>query len=186
MERNKKYIEWIDAAYEEFAINGPNFSLKALSKKYHLPRATFYYYFNNKEQLIEELLKEHSRLNENFQSEIVKLKILMPDLYKIMFRFKMAVRFHQQLLRNAHIKEFFEVYSNFNQSSIKILLPLIKPHFGGNFTDKEIHQFYNTLTDAWYSKLNFSDFSVDYLNSLAEEIMNNTIGLYQNNPQNRS
>jgi len=181
MERNEKCQEWITAAYKEFAVNGPDFSLKALSKKTNLPRATFYYYFNSKEHLMEELLKHHGQINKKFQSEIKKLNILMPNLYEIMFKYEIAVRFHQQLLRNSHVDEFSKVYSDFNQSSIKILLPLIKPYFEGNYSDKEIYQFYNTLTDAWYSRLNFSDFSVDYMNNLAEEIMNDTIGVHQNN-----
>jgi len=181
MGRNGKYKLWIEAAYEEFAVNGPDFSLKALSKKTNLPRATFYYYFNNKEHLIAELLNYHRELNNTYQTEIKKIKTLIPDLYEIMFKYKVGIRFHQQLLRNSNVKEYQEIYSDINLSSIKILLPLIKPYFISNLSDKEICQFYNTLTDAWYSRLNFSNFSVNHMVSLAEEIMNDTIGVFQNN-----
>ncbi|TNJ41249.1 TetR/AcrR family transcriptional regulator [Tamlana fucoidanivorans] len=177
MERNKKYSEWIDAAYKEFACNGPDFSLKALAKKTNLPRATFYYYFNNKEHLIEDLLKHHAELNESFQSEIKTLKTLIPGLYEIMYKYRVGVRFHQQLLKHTHIQEFYMVYNEFNRQNISLLLPLIKPYFGGTLSDNEICQFYITLTDAWYSRLNFSNLSVNYMISLAEEIMNDTIGV---------
>jgi len=181
MERNDKYKLWIQTAYDEFAVNGPDFSLKALSKKANLPRATFYYYFNNKEHLISELLNYHIELINEYQSEIKKIKTLIPDLYEIMFKYKDGIRFHQKLLLNSNVKEYQEIYSNFNLSSIKILLPLIKPYFGNNLSNKQIHKFYNTLTDAWYSRLDFSKFSVDYMVNLAEEIMSDTIGVYKNN-----
>lgn len=181
MGRNDKYKLWIEAAYEEFAVNGPDFSLKALSKKTNLPRATFYYYFNNKEHLISELLNYHIELINDYQTEIKKIKTLIPDLYEIMFKYKDGIRFHQKLLLNSNVKEYQEIYSDFNLKSIKILLPLIKPYFGSNLSDKEIYLFYNTLTDAWYSRLNFSNFSVNYMVNLAKEIMNNTIGAYQHN-----
>lgn len=184
MKTNGKYKKWIDATYQEFAINGPDFSLKALSKKTKLPRATFYYHFESKDHLVEELLKHHYQKNKAFQSELKKIKELIPELYVLMHKYRDAVRFHQQLLRNSHIREFYEVYSSYNQSSIKIMLPLIKPYFGKDPTDDEIFQFYNTLTDAWYSRLNFSVLSVEYMINLAEEIMNKTIGLYHKNQPN--
>ena len=178
---NDKYKLLIETAYEEFAVNGPDFSLKALSKKANLPRATFYYYFNNKEHLISELLNYHRELTKSYHTEIRKIKTLFPDLYEIMFKYKIGIRFHQQLLRNSHVKDYQKVYSDINLSSIKILLPLIKPYFGNNLSDKEIYKFYNTLTDAWYSRLHFPNLSVNYMVKLAEEIMHDTIGVYQNN-----
>lgn len=181
MGSNDRYKLLIETAYEEFAVNGPDFSLKALSKKTNLPRATFYYYFNNKEHLITELLNCHLELTNDYHIKIRKIKALIPDLYEIMFEYENGIRFHQQLLRNSHVKEYQEIYNEINLNSIKILLPLIKPYFGNNLSDKEIYQFFNTLTDAWYSRLNFSNFSVNYMVDLAEEIMNNTVGAYQKN-----
>jgi len=53
------YQSWIDYASKEFAEEGPNFSLKALATKANLPRATFYYHFEGKKELISELLVHH-------------------------------------------------------------------------------------------------------------------------------
>ena len=69
---NKTYLKWIDTAYQEFAHNGPDFSLKSLSMKSSLPRSTFYYHFDNKEHLISELLNYHSNEIERFQTELKK------------------------------------------------------------------------------------------------------------------
>ena len=69
-------------------------------------------------------------------------------------------------------------YLSINNSSIKILLPQIKAYFPTNYSDLDIIKFYNTLTDAWYSQLNFTNLSVDSMINLAEIIMENTLGLY--------
>jgi len=71
-------------------------------------------------------------------------------------------------------------YYSINNASIKILLPQIKVYFQTNHSDLDIIKFYNTLTDAWYSQLNFTNLSVDSMIDLAENIMENTLGLYSN------
>jgi len=181
IKRNETYLKWINAAYQEFAMSGPDFSLKSLSNEWNLPRSNFYYHFDNKEHLMSELLSYHSNECEKFQTELKKnIKTLIPDLYIIMFLYKTSVMFHQQLLRNCHIEMYSSPYYSINNSSIKILLPQIKVYFKTNHSDLEIIKFYNTLTDAWYSQLNFTNLSVDSMINLAENIMENTLGLYNN------
>jgi AcrR family transcriptional regulator len=179
MQTKKTYKKWLEAAYKEFAENGPDFSLKALATKTTLPRATLYYHFANKSELISELLKYHQKIFLKYLSELKQIKVLIPDLYTLLYRYKTGVRFHQQLLRNCHIKIYSDLYYESNNISIKKLLPHIKRYFGFIYTDEEIFQFYNTLTDAWYARLDFSDISVEKMISLAEEIMNNVLNLSQ-------
>ncbi len=88
--------------------------------------------------------------------------------------------FHRQLLRNSHIDIYSKAYHSANNGSIKIVLPHIKAYFQTNHSDLEIINFCNTLTDAWYSRLTFANLSVDSWINLAEDIMKNTLGLYNN------
>lgn len=179
--KNETYLKWIHAAYFEFAQNGPDISLKSLSEKTKLPRSTFYYHFHNKEHLIEELLNYHCNENEIFQAELTNnIKTLIPDLYIMMFQYKIGFMFHQQLLRNSHIDRYNKAYCCANSSSIKILLPHIKVYFGINHPDVDIINFYNILTDAWYSRIDFTNISVDSMIKFSENIMENTLGLYNN------
>lgn len=180
IKKNKTYLKWINAAYQEFATNGPDISLKYLSDKMNLPRSTFYYHFDNKEDLMSELLSFHGNECEKFQTELKKnVKALIPDLYILMFKYKTSVMFHQQLLRNCHIEMYSKAYCCVNSSSIKIILPHIKSYFQTNHSDHEIMNFYNTLTDTWYSRITFTNLSVDSMIDLAENIMENTLGLYK-------
>lgn len=178
MKPNEKYNKWLCAAYYEFAENGPDFSLKALAQKTGLPRATFYYHFLNKDELISELLEYHISIIEKYKLELEEIKKLIPDLYVLLYRYLTSVKFHQQLLFNCHIPTFKSLYYEANKVSIQILLPLIKAHFGFNQPDEEVFNFYNTLTDAWYTRLNLSDTNPEKMASLAEEIAGNVLALY--------
>lgn len=176
--KSQIYHRWLQAAYNEFAHCGPDFSLKALAEKTNLPRATLYYHFIDKNHLVEELLDFHLQVANDFQSDL-KLKVtkLIPDLYIIMYQYRINVMFHQQLLRNNHIELCAAIYKKINNSSIRILLPHIRDYFNTNLSDLEIIEFYNTLTDAWYARLNFKNVSTDSMCQLALDIMAHTLGL---------
>ena len=181
MKSNEKHKKWLCAAYYEFAENGPAFSLKALAQKTGLPRATFYYHFLNKDELINELLEHHVSIAKKLQQELGNIINLIPDLYVLLFKYLITIKFHQQLLHNCHIPTYKTVYFETNKVCIQILLPHIKTHFGFNQSNEEIFRFYNTLTDAWYSRLDLKDTSPGKMANLAEEITGNILALYEVN-----
>ena len=60
MKNSESYNKWLKTAYALFAEKGPqNLSIKALAKQCGLPRTNFYYYFNNKEELIDKVIEFH-------------------------------------------------------------------------------------------------------------------------------
>jgi AcrR family transcriptional regulator len=179
MHKSDKYDIWVKTAYKEFATNGPDFSLKALSEKANIPRATLYYYFENKEDLTEELLNHHKEIYNDYEAEVKTIKALMPDLYELMYKYKTSIRFHHQLLKNSHVEAYQKTYNDLNRSSIQLLIPLLKPYFDNSLSEKEMRQYFNILTDAWYSRLTFTNFSVEYMIKLAEEIIRDTLELYK-------
>lgn len=181
MKGNETYKKWLCAAYYEFAENGPDFSLKALAQKLALPRASFYYHFLNKEELISELLNYHISIAQKFQEELKEINVLIPDLYATLFRYKTTVQFHQKLLHNCHISAFKTLYFEANKVAIQMLLPHIKSHFGFQQSDGEVFHFYNTLTDAWYTRLDFSNINPEIMANLAEEIAGNVLTLHKIN-----
>ncbi len=168
------YTKWLEAAYQQFGCFGPEFSLKALAQKANLPRATLYYHFDSKEHLIDELLKKHHEMADVFNAELkTNLKTLLPDLYHILFRYRVGAMFQQQLLRNCHVQSFLQAYNDLNYSSVIILLPYIRDYFNLEQSDQEIIKLYLALTDAWYAKVDFLHCSAESLQALAESLMNN-------------
>lgn len=180
MKKNETYKKWLCAAYLEFAENGPDFSLKALAQTIALPRASFYYHFLNKEELISELLNYHISIAQKIQEELKEIHVLIPDLYKVLYKYIKSVQFHQQLLHNYHITTYKTLYNEANKACVEILLPHIKTHFGFQQSDEEVFHFYNTLTDAWYTRLDFSNTSVENMIKLAGEITGSILALHKN------
>jgi AcrR family transcriptional regulator len=74
MTNSDSYQKWIKSAYVLFAQEGPdNISVKALAKECGLPRTNFYYYFANKQELIEKLIEFHfNSTTEVFNKELEK------------------------------------------------------------------------------------------------------------------
>ncbi|WP_430812284.1 MULTISPECIES: TetR/AcrR family transcriptional regulator [unclassified Carboxylicivirga] len=178
MKSRNTHNKWLEAGYRAFAEYGPDFSLKALAEKTQLPRATFYYHFDDKDHLLTALLKHHEYQINSYHNTLRKeVTTLIPDLYRIMYRYKTSVLFHQQLFRHCEIETYYHLYSDTNETSIRLLLPLIKAHFETDKPDMEIIQFYKILTDVWYIRLNTSQLSVESMINLATEIMENTLGL---------
>jgi AcrR family transcriptional regulator len=178
VKRRNTYDKWLEAGYQAFAQCGPDFSLKALAEKTQLPRATFYYHFDDKDHLLTALLKHHeyqiSLYHDTLRKEVTTL---IPDLYKIMYRYKTGILFHQQLFMHCEIEAYYSLYNETNETSIRILMPLIMAHFETDKPDAEIVQFYKILTDAWYIRLNAKQFTVESMINLAAVIMENTLGL---------
>ena len=173
------YQNWIEIAYKEFAEIGPNFSLKALSNKAKLPRATFYYHFESKEELISELLLHHKQCTAIYFKDLeTKVKNLIPDLYELLYAYKINLLFHHQLLKHKETDKFYEVYKDLNAQSYAILFPHLKLLFQPQGTDKDIVDFFNVLTDTWYTRLDIKNLSVDHMIELAVEILESTLGLY--------
>jgi AcrR family transcriptional regulator len=171
--------KWIDAAYREFADYGPEFSIKELAKKVMLPRSTLYYHYGSKENLVQELLDHHRTKIEGYLLEMRScVKTIIPDLYELMFRHKESILFHQKLLKYGHIKALYALYKEANDSSLDILLPLIRPLFKTEMPDPDIKHFYHSLVDTWYARLDPKQLNVESMTALGVEIMENTLGLY--------
>lgn len=178
--KSKIYLQWLEAAYHEFATTGPEFSLKALANKTGLPRATLYYHFHDKDDLITTLLEWHEKNIDAYLQDLKnEVKNLIPDVYQLMFRYKEGILFHHQLLKHCSNADFCALYRRANDKSLQILLPLIKTQFASTSSDLDLIKFYHTLTDAWYTRLDTNNFTVESMIALAQSILENTMGLFK-------
>jgi hypothetical protein len=158
----------------------PISALKLSQRKPHYPGPHFIIISMVKKALLMNYCGHHELKSKAYFAEIkTNVKHLIPDLYKVMFKYKGEVLFHRQLLKNSHIESFYCLYRDVNNTSLNILLPYIKGIFEPKGSDSDLIEFYHTLTDAWYTRLKTDDLSVDTMISLAAEIMENTMGLYK-------
>lgn len=173
MNNSDSYRKWIKAAYVFFAEEGPeNLSIKALSKECGLPRTNFYYYFANKQELIDMVIEFHfTSTTEIFNKELEnRLHTFIPDLYEIICDSKIGIQFTKQLFKNRNNPLYDKAYRQSNSLSADLIVPVFL-----NYTkiDLPIHlakSLWFTLTDSWYSRIDFNDFNVDSMIVLYEEL----------------
>jgi AcrR family transcriptional regulator len=100
--------KWIEKGYEHFALYGPeNLSILKISKEIGLPRTSFYYYFADKEDMIEQLLILHYKNTDLYMAAFKdQCKVLIPDLYGLLEQLQTGIKFHRQLFVNRHIPSY--------------------------------------------------------------------------------
>lgn len=184
MKNSVSYSRWIEAAYIYFAEEGPkNLSIMALAKQCGLPRTNFYYYFENKEDLIDKVIELHFKSTiDIFNAELEnRLHSFMPDLYVIMCEFKLGAQFTQQLFKNREQLKFNEAYKETIALSADLVVPKFMAFHKIDLPFEAGKSLWLTLTDTWYSRINFENFTVDSLCELTYEIMDSIIPLIEKN-----
>ena len=167
-----------------FAEKGPqNFSIKVLAKQCGLPRTNFYYYFDSKEELIDKVIELHFKSTiEIFNLELEnRLHSYIPDLFVIMHEFKLGVQFTKQLFLNRENPAYNKAYKQSVELSSDLTVPKFMAFLKIDLPLEAAKLLWYTLTDTWYSRLNFNNFSVDSLCELSHEVVDSIIPLIEKN-----
>ena len=183
MKSSESYNKWLEAGYHFFAERGPdNISIKALAEHCELPRTNFYYYFNDKGDFIDKIIEVHlSTTVELFNQElIIRFHTYIPDLYVILFDFKLGLQFAKQLFKNRDLPKYNKAYNAGVILPAEFILPKFKRFFKLDLPDKTVMFLWVTLVDVWYSRLNFDNITVDDMISLCYEIMDSILPLVEN------
>jgi len=165
--------KWIEGAYSHFADVGPEqLNIKKISEITGLPRTNFYYHFPDTDILVAQLLNFHVDISKKYEEELQqKLHMFIPDLHRILNSFKTGVKFHCQLFKHRSDVRFGYIYNSLNSSSADIILPVFRDYYKLTVSDPALKALWETLTDSWYSRLDFEDFSPESLAELSDSIM---------------
>ena len=165
--------KWLETGYALFGEYGPDrLNIKLLSEKAALPRSNFYYYFADKEDLIEQLLALHRKLSENFNVVLKEqMEVFLPDLHKIAEPYLNGFKFHRQLFLQRTDPRFNWVYVSINRAGNPVILPKLISYYKLNVPYEVIESLWMTVIDTWYSRLDVNRFEAPYLCELTEDIM---------------
>ena len=184
MKTSESYTKWLETAYVLFAEVGPqNLAIKSLAEQCGLPRTNFYYYFANKEELIEKIIDLHfETTTELFNTEVEKrLHSFIPDLYIISYDFKVGFQFAKQLFLNREKPVYNKAYMHGIALSADLIVPKFKEFTKIDLPYESVKSIWFTVTDAWFSRVKFDEFSVEYLCELYYEIMDTLAPLIDKN-----
>jgi AcrR family transcriptional regulator len=165
--------KWLEGAYRHFADVGPEqLNIKRISELTGLPRTNFYYHFPDTDVLLTQLLTFHVDISEQFEAVLRQnLKVFIPDLHRILYSFETGLKFHWQLFKHRTDVRFGYIYNSLNSSSAEIILPVFREYYKLTVSDSALKALWKTLTDSWYSQLDFEDLSPESLAELSDSIM---------------
>ena len=144
----------------------------SLSEACGLSRSNFYYHFPDKEYLIDQLLKMHLESSENYKNDLKEnLHTFLPDIHKIVVSYKLGIKFHWQLFRNRHTLKYNHIYLTLNNTTGEFIIPKFENYYKLNASAPVVKSLWDTLTDSWYSRIDFDSFTVDTLCAISEETM---------------
>lgn len=185
----ESYNVWLHSAYKLFAENGPeNFSVKEVASQCGLPRTNFYYHFDSKDELLDKTIELHFQsTTEIFNAELSKrLNVFIPDLYVVLHEFKLGLQFAKTLFKHRDIPKYNTAYIKGVALSADIIVPKFKEFFSINLPDEQAKELWYMICEAWYSRLNFNKYSVEYLIDSCYEIVSTIIPLIeQRNPKGK-
>jgi len=174
---------WIEKGYEHFGLYGPDgLSIKLIAEENNIARTSFNYYFLNKEEFCDELIEKHYDLVNQYCDEgKLHCKKYIPDLHMLILTFPIGLKFMKQLFNHRHNVKFNEVYMKSNQlGNRQFTLPLFIDYYKLPLEVKEAALLHGSLTDAWYSRLDINDLTLEKLISSTEEIMETILALMAN------
>lgn len=182
MKTSESYNKWLETAYALFAEEGPaNLSIKALAKQCGLPRTNFYYYFEGKKELIHKIIELHFQSTaEIFNLELEnRLHSFIPDLYVVIYDFKLGMQFAKQLFLNRDNPAFNKAYKKSVALSADLIVPKFTAFFNIDLPLESAKLLWFTITDAWFSRFNFDDYTVDALCASCYDVMDSILPLIQ-------
>ena len=174
---------WIEKGYEHFGLYGPDgLSIKLIAEENNIARTSFNYYFLDKEEFCDELIEKHYDLvNQYCDAGELHCKKYVPDLHMLILTFPIGLKFMKQLFNHRHIVKYNEVFMKTNQmGDHKFALRLFIDYYKLPLANKEAALLHGSLTDAWYSRLDINDLTLEKLISSTEEIMQTILALMAN------
>jgi AcrR family transcriptional regulator len=174
LKKNGKKEKWLNEGYRQFAEFGPDqLSINQISKELSTSRASFYHHFGDIDIFIDELLEFHWDVSEEFHLVgKTQCKNLMPDLYALLSKYPVPLRFNWQLFHHRHIPRYNYLFINTYEAGARAFtLDLFAQHVKLDLPTSDLYNLYKTLGEAWYSRLNPHNLSTGELQKHAEAII---------------
>ena len=174
---------WIEKGYEHFGLYGPDWlSIRLIAEELEIARTSFNYYFLNKDEFCDELIEKHYNLVIQYcDAGKLHCKKYVPDLHMLILTFPIGLKFMKQLFNHRHIVKYNEVFMKTNQmGDQQFALRLFIDYFKLPLAFKEAGLLHGLLTDAWYSRLDINDMTLEKLIGSTEEIMKTILAIMAN------
>ena len=177
---------WLNKGYELFALHGPkSLTINKVAKEINQTRTSFYYYFNDLTDFIDELIQMHLKLFEIYlERGKNECKQYSPDIIILLSEFSTGLRFHKQLFNNRNNPLYNFTYMKCDERSADAFaIDLFKKYYELDADKSTLKLIHESLLDAWFSRLDNNNIKVEIMVKLSDEIMESILILL-NKPTN--
>lgn len=161
---------WASEGYKLYAEDGlAGIQVERLARILNLNKSGFYHYFRSLDGFCEALIRLHEKAVENFLQELKEIKILDPDYFRLLVRYKVPVMFQMQIYRNRKHELFINVAEKADKDEEVILQPLWSDYLGLQDRPDLAVRYLSIVRDMFYARITFKNFEYEYLNNLITE-----------------
>lgn len=180
MKKARKGEAWVIVGYELFGEDGmEGLQVERLARVLGLNKSGFYHYFKTMDNFLHSLMARHHQNVDEMVLGMASIKKYDPDYIHFLVKNRLTVLFHMQLLRDRHIKLFWDTYNQVNHKINHGVMELWAAEIG---LPKDVAEhFYNIVREIFYSKVTSKNLNFDFVHQvlwdaklLIKEIQHNT------------
>lgn len=177
--KNKKglksaYDLWITKGYEHFSEFGPNqISIRKISVDLNQPRTSFYYYFENQDEFLNELLIAHwERVNELLDDVKNRNITTCTELFRVLENYPIALNFQNRLFKNREVEAFDKLFLKVYDALFdEVISRIVFEKYDTDISTEKVKELMLFTTEVWFSRLLSNKHSVQSKIKNLQDIM---------------
>ncbi|EMS32636.1 hypothetical protein C943_00989 [Mariniradius saccharolyticus AK6] len=168
MSRVNKGEYWVLKGYELFGEDGiEGLQVERLARVLGLNKSGFYHYFKTMDHLLDSLMERHHQNVDEMVVGMASIKKYDPDYIHFLVKNKRTVLFQMQLLRDRHIRLFWDTYNQVNNKINQGVMDLWSAEIG---LPKEVAEhFYNVVREIFYAKVTAKNLTFDFIHQILSD-----------------
>lgn len=168
MKKSNNRQVWITTGHNLFSEEGhEGIQIERLARITGLNKSGFYHYFGDIHEFLKVLIRDQDRIIDELLPSISRIESYDPGFFELMLQNKNVCFFHIQLVRNRHIKYFFEAHERTNLKIDPLVIPAFSKEIG--LSEKSAVPYYEMMRDMFYTRVDYKEFNHEFLRSMMEK-----------------
>jgi AcrR family transcriptional regulator len=164
MSKNNSEKIWIEAGYNQFAVEGlEGIQVERLAKITGLNKSGYYHYFGDRETYLEKLMKHHLQLAVAYTNELKAIKQFDPEYMELLIRYSKEMMFTTQLVRYRHLRLLEKTHELMNE----MIDPVLSNLFADFIDFKDYAEFstkyFNQVRYMFHARITPERLNYEYL-----------------------
>jgi len=164
--------KWLECGCELFAQDGAEgLQVERLARILKLNKSGFYHYFSDPEIFLNTLFKHHRDQARQMALHIQECKLLDPDYFKVIVKFKLFVLVQGKLISRSNNLLHYEVFKEAREVTKIELLPLWRRTFFLPDSQEVVLSHLSLFDNAFHAQANINNITYEFLHQMKTDNM---------------